>query len=376
LFVVGTVLAGVACISSLLLLYWLLDSWRKDSVFDQLGIGGISYGQITTSIFLKVAVSDFLTLFSARAGEDWFWASRPAPILMAAAGLALSVSTLLACIWPSSRPDGIPTIGLEREEPHILPVFIWLYCIVWWIIQDAAKVYTFKVLKKYDVFQYNDTGMLPTFGTSASFYDLATLGGISPSSSSTMGMASETTAAAAAAAAAGYDHASLLMEGGGVVVDALDLSHVVEGSGASGPYTTGSAGPTSPDRSSAKYLSSRVRSGSAGALGTGTGTGGGSERHYQHPNYHHHVHHPPNNHTTLSGGFINAAVAATASHIAGAQLLYGKSRNKTPVGVQYASSASSSSSSSSSAAAAAAMAAPSSSMLSSAGVLFKQGKGN
>lgn len=366
LFVVGTVLAGVACISSLLLLYWLLDSWRKDSVFDQLGIGGISYGQITTSIFLKVAVSDFLTLFSARAGEDWFWASRPAPILMAAAGLALSVSTLLACIWPSSRPDGIPTIGLEREEPHILPVFIWIYCIIWWIIQDAAKVYTFKLLKRYDIFQYNDTGMLPTFGTSTSFYDLASLGGsgggLSPTSSSTMAMG-----VSHSMETVGYDHTSvLLMEGGGVV-DALDLSHVVDVggnglTGSSGPYTTGSTGPTSPERSSShKY---RVRSGSAGTLGTG---GGGSERHYQHPNYHHHVHHPPNNNTTLSGGFINAAVAATASHIAGAQLLYGKSRNKTPVGVQYASSTSSS---------AATMAAPSSSMLSSAGGLFKQGKGN
>jgi H+-transporting ATPase len=136
LFLIGTVLAGIACISSLLLLYWLLDSWRKYSVFDYyLGLGGISYGQITTSIFLKVAVSDFLTLFSARAGEDWFWTSQPAPILLAAAGLALSLSTFVACIWPLSRPDGIPTIGLERKEPYILPVFIWVYCIIWWFIQ-------------------------------------------------------------------------------------------------------------------------------------------------------------------------------------------------------------------------------------------------
>lgn len=140
LFVIGTVLAGVACLSSLLLLYWLLDSWQKHSVFDLLGIGGISYGQITTSIFLKVAVSDFLTLFSARAGEDWFWTSRPAPILLGAAGLALSLSTLLACIWPLSRPDGIPTVGLERKEPHILPVFIWVYCLVWWVIQVGSVV--------------------------------------------------------------------------------------------------------------------------------------------------------------------------------------------------------------------------------------------
>jgi H+-transporting ATPase len=96
LFTIGTILAAIACASSLLLLYFSLDSWQDNSLYQYLGLGGISYGQITTSIFLKVAVSDFLTLFSARAGEHWFWESRPAPILLTAAALALTVTTLLA----------------------------------------------------------------------------------------------------------------------------------------------------------------------------------------------------------------------------------------------------------------------------------------
>lgn len=161
LFVVGIVLAGVACVSSLLLLYLSLDSWQEGSFYQVIGLGGLSYGQITTSIFLKVAVSDFLTLFSARAGEKWFWSSRPAPILIGAAAFALSMSTIVACVWPMSRPDGIPTIGLERREPFILPVFIWVYCLVWWVIQDMAKVWTFWVLKRFNLFHYNDTGMVP-----------------------------------------------------------------------------------------------------------------------------------------------------------------------------------------------------------------------
>ena len=135
LFTIGIVLAGVACISSLLLLRMSLSSWQEGSVYQLIGLGGISYGQITTSIFLKVAVSDFLTLFSARAGEEWFWTSRPAPILLAAGALALGTSTAFACVWPRSKPDGIPTVGLHRQSPHILPVFIWAYCIFWWIIQ-------------------------------------------------------------------------------------------------------------------------------------------------------------------------------------------------------------------------------------------------
>lgn len=160
LFTIGTILAAIACASSLLLLYLSLDSWQDNSVYQYLGLGGISYGQITTSIFLKVAVSDFLTLFSARAGEHWFWESRPAPILLAAASLALTTSTILACVWPHSRPDGIPTLGLERKAPYLLPLYIWIYCILWWFVQDIAKVYTFRILKRYNIFGYNNTGMI------------------------------------------------------------------------------------------------------------------------------------------------------------------------------------------------------------------------
>jgi H+-transporting ATPase len=140
LFLVGTVLAAVACASSLLLLCFSLNSWHEDSFYGRIGLGGVSYGQITTSLFLKVAVSDFLTLFSARAGENWFWTSRPAPILLAAGALARSLSTFVACAWPMSRPDGIPTLGLERNAPLMLPVFIWVYCIVWWFIQVSREV--------------------------------------------------------------------------------------------------------------------------------------------------------------------------------------------------------------------------------------------
>ncbi len=168
LFVIGIVLASIACASSLLLLHLSLTSWMEGSFYQIIGLGGISYGQITTSIFLKVAVSDFLTLFSARAGEDWFWSSAPAPILLAAASLALGTSTIVACIWPMSRPDGIPTLGLEHKPPYFLPVFIWIYCIFWWLIQDAAKVLTCYLLKKYNIFYYNETGMVdPAFTSRA-----------------------------------------------------------------------------------------------------------------------------------------------------------------------------------------------------------------
>ena len=135
LYCIGSVLAAVACVSSLLILYLALDSWNPDGVFQRYGLQGLSYGQITTTIYLKVSVSDFLTLFSSRTGEKWFWESRPSAILLMAGGFALSCSTLLACFWPYSFPDGIFAFGLARRVPYMMPVYIWAYCIFWWFIQ-------------------------------------------------------------------------------------------------------------------------------------------------------------------------------------------------------------------------------------------------
>ena len=109
LFTIGAMLAAVACVSSLILLWFLLSSHEPGSVFQYLGLGGLSYGQVTTSVYLKVSVSDFLTLFTARCGDDFLWSSVPATILIIAAGCSLSISTILAITWPESKPDTICT---------------------------------------------------------------------------------------------------------------------------------------------------------------------------------------------------------------------------------------------------------------------------
>merc|ERR1719161_3223057 len=106
LFSMAFVQSFVAMISSVNLLYILLHSWEPNSLMRQLGLGGISYGKITSSIYLKVSVSDFLTLFSARAGGDWFFMVPAAPILLVGAMIALSCSTSAAMFWPKSYPDG------------------------------------------------------------------------------------------------------------------------------------------------------------------------------------------------------------------------------------------------------------------------------
>jgi len=151
---VSSVLAFVALASSIILLFLCLDSWNSGF------LGGLSYGQITSAIYLKVSISDFLTLFSARTNENWFWTTAPAPILMGAGAIALSLSTIISCAWPPSYPDGVYTEGLGRRSPQAMALYVWLYCIGWWFVQDAAKVGTFYILKKYNLFGYNDTGKL------------------------------------------------------------------------------------------------------------------------------------------------------------------------------------------------------------------------
>jgi H+-transporting ATPase len=138
LFVVSSVLGAVSCVSSLLLLHFLLDSWNTGSFFRALGIAGVEYGQVITSIYLKVSVSDFLTLFSARTGRHWFWQVRPAVILLIGGLTALTLSSVLAIVWPDSSADDIKVEGLANNI--VLFVFVWLLCLISWVIQDACKV--------------------------------------------------------------------------------------------------------------------------------------------------------------------------------------------------------------------------------------------
>merc|ERR1711861_119431 len=160
LFSMAFVQAFVAMISSVNLLHILLHSWDENSLMRQLGLGGISYGKITSSIYLKVSVSDFLTLFSARAGGDWFFMVKPAPILLGGAMFALTCSTCFAMFWPKSYPDGIQTEGLVRSPPYTLEVFVWSWSLSWWLAEDAAKVFCRYIVHKNNIFDINNTGVM------------------------------------------------------------------------------------------------------------------------------------------------------------------------------------------------------------------------
>lgn len=158
LFVVSSVLGGVSCISSLMLLHYLLDSWNTEGLLHKIGIQNVQYGQIITSIYLKVSVSDFLTLFSARTGPKFFWKIKPAPTLLVGGIVALSISSLLSIFWPDSEPDGILTEGLLNEME--LFVFVWVFCLIFWLIQDVAKVVAYSLMYRCNYANIKGNGVV------------------------------------------------------------------------------------------------------------------------------------------------------------------------------------------------------------------------
>ena len=158
LFTVSSTLGMVACVSSLLLLWFLLDSWNPDGVWQKIGLNGVDYGQITTAIYLKVSVSDFLTLFSARAGTKYFWQIKPATTLLMGAFFALFLSSILSIFWPEGEIEGIPCAGLKVDMATF--VFVWIYSLLFFLLQDFAKVQMYASMYKFNFNNISTTGVV------------------------------------------------------------------------------------------------------------------------------------------------------------------------------------------------------------------------
>eukprot|EP00611_Tribonema_gayanum_P032766 TRINITY_DN9910_c0_g5_i1.p3 TRINITY_DN9910_c0_g5~~TRINITY_DN9910_c0_g5_i1.p3 ORF type:complete len:159 (-),score=81.43 TRINITY_DN9910_c0_g5_i1:461-937(-) len=97
-------------------------------------------------MYLKISLSDFLTLFAAR-NRGPFWTVRPGKLLMAAFLLAVGISTTLACTWPLG--EGASSIDSRTCA------LVWIYCLVWFLIQDLVKVGLYKLMFKYNILHIN-----------------------------------------------------------------------------------------------------------------------------------------------------------------------------------------------------------------------------
>jgi len=117
-----------------------------------MGIGNVDYSHITCIMFLKVAVSDILSLFSSRTAHQFFFQRKPHKILVICTSIALMTSTTLALTWPCGTLDKVPVCGLARAPATYIALWVWLYCIVVFLIQDCFKVMVWKVILSFNLF--------------------------------------------------------------------------------------------------------------------------------------------------------------------------------------------------------------------------------
>ena len=189
-YLISSVLGGVAFAGSILYLHLMLDSHNPDGAWAKWGLGPLTYGQLTSAMYLKVSLSDFLTLFSARTRGP-FWTLKPDYKLVVAAMIALGSSTILTALWPTSLNEkhledkyfapnmvdgatfndidvytGTRMLGVsskiqctssvagcsvsKRDSSYVLGI-TWLYVFIWWIAQDIIKVVLYVLLEKFDV---------------------------------------------------------------------------------------------------------------------------------------------------------------------------------------------------------------------------------
>lgn len=67
--------------------------------------------------------------------------------------LSLTISTVLACAWPEGMLDRIPVMGLARGDYKLMPLWVWMYCLLFWFIQDSLKVSCLLLIQRYHLFE-------------------------------------------------------------------------------------------------------------------------------------------------------------------------------------------------------------------------------
>lgn len=162
LFLSASTLSAVACGGSLLLLWCALEGWSNayyhDSVFHSLGLPQLEQGKIVTMLYLQVSVSNFLTLFCSRTGGRFFFTVMPGIVLLIGAFISLFVTSMVASFWRRSSPGGVLTYGLAYGDGgrsnHLWPLWVWIFCLIWWMGQDCIKVLVHLIMYRFDIFGY------------------------------------------------------------------------------------------------------------------------------------------------------------------------------------------------------------------------------
>eukprot|EP00744_Colponema_vietnamica_P008055 GILI01011515.1.p1 GENE.GILI01011515.1~~GILI01011515.1.p1 ORF type:complete len:1048 (-),score=370.45 GILI01011515.1:173-2893(-) len=145
--VVSSILGAVACASSMLLLLLGLQAMAGDALLNKwFGLEPLTYGSVMTMMYLKVSLSDFFTVFSART-TSWFWVRKPGKALLAAFVFATAAATFTSLFWFLDDMQSASEVPMKSLSLKLAAV-VWLYNLVWFVIQDAIKVLAYQYFAK------------------------------------------------------------------------------------------------------------------------------------------------------------------------------------------------------------------------------------
>ena len=122
---------------------------EPNSFLNAFGIKSSSYGEVLTMIYLKVSLSDFLTVFAART-NNFFWTRSPGKFLLVSFIVATTTATFFSVYWFLNFSTG-ESSSIPEMEPISwgIALFIWIYDLFFFIIQDITKVLFLRSLDKY-----------------------------------------------------------------------------------------------------------------------------------------------------------------------------------------------------------------------------------
>ena len=127
LLTVSSVLGIFGVVSSFLLFFILQEQGFPEEI-------------IRSLLFLKLIIAGHSTLYVTRA-DGWFWERPwPSPLLFGATFSTEIVGTLIAVYGFMITPIG--------WEPAL---WIWAYALVWFVVNDAVKVFTYRILQREGV---------------------------------------------------------------------------------------------------------------------------------------------------------------------------------------------------------------------------------
>ena len=154
IFIVACVLGAIALLSSVAFLLIGLNHMSPDNpsvLFTSLGIEVFNYGEILNAIFLKVSISNYLTIFSVRCRGS-FAMNLPGKAVFSMGFVSMAVSTLLSKYWfLNLQPKNSVIIANLSPLPWRMVILIWVYDFFVFLAQDIVKIAIYKAFAIYKI---------------------------------------------------------------------------------------------------------------------------------------------------------------------------------------------------------------------------------